>query len=227
MTYKYFPSCNFTKASPQTSKALQKYLAEAHGIKSIGCCRPGHKKLEEGDRALTICLSCSAIVTENTACQDTSIFQFLSEDKDFPWPDYHGEEIALQDCWRARGKHELHQAVRSILEKMNMRVAELEESRDASQYCGVFRFNPMREDNIRLAPRYFADGMKGKLTLYTEKQQQALMEENAKRYHTSRVAVYCNSCLRGLLQGGARGVHVMELMFPEAAALDQERREKH
>ena len=211
--YAYFPSCNFTKASPDTSKRVRQYLAEVHGIRTIGCCRPGHKKLSEGETALTICQSCSAIIRENTGREDVSIFQFLNQDPHFPWPDYHGEEITLQDCWRAEGKHELHEAVRGILEKMNMKVVELEENRDQSRFCGVFRYNPMREENIRIAPHYFADQMEGKLELHTPEEQKALMEKNGKRYDTERVALYCNSCLRGLLLGGVNGVHVMDLMF--------------
>lgn len=220
--YAYFPSCNFTKASPDTSKRVRRYLEEVHGIRTIGCCRPGHKKLSEEETALTICQSCSTIIRENTGREDVSIFQFLDKDPNFPWPDYHGEEITLQDCWRAEGKHELHEAVRGVLRKMNMKVVELEENRDQSQFCGVFRYNPMREDNIRLAPRYFVDQMEGKLELHTPEEQQALMEENGKRYHTERVAVYCNSCLRGLLAGGVNGVHVMDLIFDEKMAAPQE-----
>lgn len=213
--YAYFPSCNFTKASPDTSKRVRQYLADVHGIKTIGCCRPGHKKLSGEDIALTICQSCSAIIGENTKTEEISIFQFLNKDDHFPWPDYHGEEITLQDCWRAKGKHDLHDAVRRILTKMNMRVVELEECRDESRFCGVFRYNPMREENIRIAPHYFVDQMEECLEIHTPKEQQILMEENSKRYHTNRVAVYCNSCLRGLEQGGVKGIHVMDLMFPE------------
>lgn len=213
--YAYFPSCNFTKASPDTSRRVRQYLADVYGIKTIGCCRPGHKKLSEEDIPLTVCQSCSAIIRENTEREDVSIFQFLDKDQHFPWPDYHGEEITLQDCWRAKGKHELHEAVRSILRKMNMKVVELEENRDESRFCGVFRYNPMREDNIRIAPHYFVDQMEGQLKLCAPGEQQLLMEENKKRYHTNRVAVYCNSCLRGLSQGGVEGIHVMDLMFPK------------
>ena len=213
--YAYFPSCNFTKASPQTSKKVRQYLADVHGIRTIGCCRPGHKKLSEGEIPLTICQSCSAIIRENTGVEDVSIFQFLNEDSRFPWPDYHGEEITLQDCWRAEGKHALHEAVRSILRQMNMKVVELEENRDKSRFCGVFRYNPMQEANIQIAPHYFVDHMEGKLEFHTPKEQQVLMEENGKRYDTERVAVYCNSCLRGLIQGKVNGIHVMDLMFPE------------
>lgn len=216
--YAYFPSCNFTQASPDTARALRQYLADVHAVQTIGCCRPGHKKLSEEDTALTICQSCSAIIRENTRAKEESIFPFLEKDEHFPWPDYHGEEITLQDCWRAKGKHPLHEAVRAILKKMNMNVVELDENRDRSLFCGVFRYNPMREANLQIAPHYFAEEMEGQLELHTPEEQQHLMDENRKRYHTARVAAYCNSCLRGLQQGGVRAVHVMDLMFPKIHA---------
>lgn len=213
--YLYFPSCNFTQASPHTSRRAKQYLLEVHGIKSAGCCRPGHKALTEEDRALTICQSCSSIIRENAGVKDISIFEFLNQDERFPWPDYHGERITVQDCWRAKDKKELHGAVRSILKKMNVEVVELEENREESQFCGVFRYNPMAEKNIKIAPHYFAEHMKGQLELHTEEEQQRLMELYAERFTTKRVMAYCNSCLRGLKQGGVQGIHLMDLMFPE------------
>lgn len=210
----YYPSCNFTQVSPETTKHLKRYLEEAHGIKAAGCCRPGHKALTREDTALTICLTCTDIIRENAEAKVCNIFEFLDRAADFPWPNYQGEKMVLQDCWRTRNEKSLQNAVRSILKKCNVEIVELEENRENSRFCGTFRYNPMLERNILIAPHTFGEGMEGQLELHTPEEQQKLMEEHAKTCGPCRVVAYCNSCLRGLKQGGARGVHLMELLFP-------------
>ena len=53
------------------------------------------------------------------------------DDDGFDYPDYGGEEITIQDCWRARGRHSLHDAVREL---MREHVAQITTPRVAS-YC--------------------------------------------------------------------------------------------
>lgn len=213
----YYPSCNFTKSSPEGSKRIKDFLKERYGMKISGCCRPGHKSLTDEDTAVTICQSCSAIIRENVPeSKEISLWEILDKDKDFPWPDFKGEKITIQDCWRARDKKSLHDAVRSIMKKMNIEIVELEENYEKSEFCGVFRYNPMREGNVKIAPKYFIDEMEGKLEFHTEEEQQKLMEEHSKLYTTERIVCYCNSCLRGVTQGGANGVHLIDLIMQTA-----------
>ncbi len=210
----YFPSCNFTRASKEGSEKIKEYLKEKHGMRIEGCCRPGHKSLTEQDTAVTICQSCSAIIKENAPqAREISLFGILDADEDFPWPDLKGEKITIQDCWRARDKREVQDAVRSIMKKMNIEIVELEENYEKSEFCGVFRYNPMQPGNIDIAPNYFVESMEGKLELHTPEEQQKLMDEHCKKYTTDRVVCYCNSCLRGVKQGGTNGVHIIELIM--------------
>lgn len=210
----YYPSCNFTMASPEVSKKIKELLKERYGMRIEGCCRPGHKTLTNEDTAVTVCQSCSAIINENVPqAKEISLFEILDADEDFPWPDLKGEKITLQDCWRARDKREVQDAVRSIMKKMNIEIVELEESYEKSEFCGVFRYNPMKPGNVKIAPKYFVESMEGKLELHTPEEQQKLMDEHCSKYTTDRIVCYCNSCLRGVKQGGANGVHIIELIM--------------
>ncbi|MNI93997.1 hypothetical protein D3C73_1520310 [compost metagenome] len=74
----------------------------------------------------------------------------------------------------------------------------------------------MTEGNIKIAPNYFVNQMEGKLEFHTEEEQQRLMEEHCANYTTDRVVCYCNSCLRGVIQGGANGVHLIDLIMQTA-----------
>ena len=52
----YFPSCNFTKASPQAAKKLRAYLKEKMPV--AGCCRLDKTPYPAGDTALYFCQAC-------------------------------------------------------------------------------------------------------------------------------------------------------------------------
>ena len=219
--YVYFPSCNFTKASPQGTKKIREYLQQRYGVRVAGCCRPGHKTLEEGDIAVTNCQSCSAIIRENVPnVNEINIFQLLVNDEQFPWPDLGGESMTIQDCWRARNKPAVHEAVRAAMRKMNLNIVELAQNREDTPYCGVFRYNPMNPANLKIAPNYFGPGMEGQLQLCPPEEQQKRLEEHARQYTTARVAVYCNACLVGLNKAepatGVHGVHLLDLALGTA-----------
>ncbi len=49
-------------------------------------------------------------------------------DKEFSYPDYQGQTVTIQDCWRARNRTEEQDAVRALLGKMNFEVHELQEN---------------------------------------------------------------------------------------------------
>lgn len=210
----YFPSCNFTADSREGSARIKAYLQERHGMRIAACCRVGIQSLTPQDTAVTICQSCSAIVREASIHEaEISVFEILDADAYFPWPNLQGERMTLQDCWRAREKDSLHAAVRSIMKKMNLEIVELELNRRNTPFDGTFRMNPMREANLRIAPEYYGPRMDGQLELCSPEEQQRRMETHARQIQTGRVACYCNACCRGLLQGGANAVHLMDLIM--------------
>ena len=77
---------------------------------------------------------------------------------DFPWPDFHGEAITVQDCWRARRNPGLMHAVRQCLQRMNIHPVEIEENFEKTTFDGMWRFSeaPIRR-NIGIAPKYFSE----------------------------------------------------------------------
>lgn len=57
---------------------------------------------------------------EGKSFHTKSLRQFIDEDPSFVFPDYAGIEYVLIDCWRDREHPEIHSAVRSLLNKMNI-----------------------------------------------------------------------------------------------------------
>ena len=154
----YFPSCKFTQMRPETSEKVKRFMA-SKGVRVVGCCRPGHKALSGwNDIAITICETCSIIIGENRpAAKVISLYEFIDSLPDFPFPDYKGERITLQDCYRAKAKETEKAAVRSVLRKMNVEIVELSGTEEEINFDGSFLLGPMRPDNFTLAPMRFAE----------------------------------------------------------------------
>ena len=213
----YFPSCNFTKLRTATSEKVKSFMASA-GFRVVGCCRPGHKALSGwNDTVVTVCETCSIIIGENRpAARVISLYEFIDGLSDFPFPDYKGERITLQDCYRAKAKDAEKEAVRSVLGKMHVEIVELSGTEEEINFDGSFLFDPMRPDNFTLAPRRFAE-IKEDMQPGSPEEIKAWLQKYCQRFTTERVACYCNSCLSGLIRGlpeGKRAVHVAELLFP-------------
>lgn len=208
----YLPSCNFTAARPEASRKIKAYLT-SRDIQVAGCCRPTQKLLTSEDRVISICQTCSAITREaSPQASEISLWEYLLTDNDFPWPDFQGEEMTIQDCWRARHKPALLDAVRLCMEKMNLRPVELAENRENTQFDGVWRFQPVAKKNLEIAPNYFGEVAATGLELLSPEEQKVRMEAWVSQYTTSRVAVYCTACLKGAELGGAHAVHLLELL---------------
>ncbi len=182
----YFPSCNFTSLRPETSARIKAFMHSC-GVTVKGCCRPGHKEVEAGDMLITICKTCRIICEENRP--DTvvvSLAEWLDSLKDFVFPDYHGERITLQDCYRAKGRAGELLAVRSVLKKMNFEVVELPQEEETVNFDGDFCFRPVAARNIAIAPKTFA-AIERDLTPKSPDEADSYLRQYCKRFTTKRV----------------------------------------
>ncbi len=212
MTVYYLPSCRFKAAHPETSRALQSWLRDK-GVKVCGCCRVSQNLFQAGDLVLNNCSSCAAITDEaSPQADEISLYEYLLQDTAFPWPDHHGERITVQDCYRTIHKPHVQHAIRECLKRMNMVPVEIEENFDRTLFDGPFRYRPLAKSNLELAPRFYGKIRDEYIEIIPKEEQIQRMKEWAEQYQTGRVAVYCNSCLEGVLMGGADGVHILDLM---------------
>ncbi len=178
-----------------------------------GCCRVSQDLFHQGDRVLTNCTSCAIITDEvSPQAEELSIYEYLLEDEDFVWPDYHGEKITVQDCYRSTHKPEMQKAIRECLKKMNMVPVEIEENYEKTKFDGIFRYQKISDSNLSLAPKYFGRLKDEYIEILPEDRQKEEMEKWVRQYKTGRVVVYCNSCLKGVLLGGANGIHILDLI---------------
>lgn len=208
----YEPSCKFKANHPEASARIQAYLRKK-GIIVTGCCRPSQKLYTDTDTVLFNCTSCSIIVKEvHPETESMSVYEYLLKDNDFPWPDYHGERITVQDCFRARNDRATQEAVRQCMIRMKIVPVELaDENYEKAAFDGPFLFHPIAENNMTIAPAAFSR-IAEHVMMFSEEEQSELLKKQVAKYTTDRTAVYCNSCEKGISLGGGNPVHLLELI---------------
>ncbi len=213
MTTYYLPSCKFKAAHKETSEKIQAYLRKKEDHEIAGCCRVSQHLFKEGDVVLNNCTSCAIITDEQSPqAKEISIYEYLLEDEDFIWPDYHGEEITVQDCYRSRHKPRMQKAIRECLKRMNMIPVEIEENFEKTEFDGIYKYSDISASNLKLAPVYYSKMQEEYIQILPEEEVKKEMEKWVSQYKTKRVTVYCNSCLKGVLLGGADGIHILDLI---------------
>ncbi|MBO6158141.1 MAG: hypothetical protein J6P72_02625 [Firmicutes bacterium] len=215
--YIYYPSCNFKRNFPQTAARIADYLKTQPDVKIAGCCHVTNSLPKEGDVIVTVCMSCMRVLEEvRPDIPQVNLFEFLLGREDFAWPDYQGEAITLQDCFRARGKHSLQDAMREAMKRMNMEVVELEPNRDEVIYDGSFLLHEAYPQNKKEAPDYFDKYLSDYIHVLPKEEWLATYQEEAAKITTERTAGYCNVCVTSLREGGANAHHLAEYAFPES-----------
>ena len=175
----YYPSCKFTAYSPASSQKIQSYLAEKFSVQMLGCCRPEHKNRVQEDTVVYICNTCAAFAQETSRAEKIiSVWEVMAEDEEFPLPDYGGQKMTLQDCWRVYDNPCQQKAVRKILRRMKIDIVELEENYDQTRFCGLGLYNPMPDEYKEFAPARFMEKGKGFFQPHTKEEQLGLMQKH-------------------------------------------------
>lgn len=203
----YFPSCNFTAASPEAAEKIREYLQVKMPV--AGCCRVDQLDFPKGSTAVYFCQACRETLIARAGGRFVlqNLFEYLNEDPDYPWPDYSGLTVTVQDCWRDRAHPEISDAVRMALQKMHVSVIEMIETRARSKFCGNLHFEPQNPNSVKLLEPY-----NGKpLYELPEDVQRTLMQEQVGKLPCDLAVTYCNRCKAGLLAGGGKAVHLLEL----------------
>ena len=235
----YVASCLFTAHFPKTSLAIQQYIAKFPEIETMRCCLPNFRIKENtdripdagargtwaslppsadfqaGDTAYSLCHNCTNILDEqHPGMHLISLWELIDRDADFPFPDYAGMTVTLQDCWRSREQSGEQDAVRRLLGRMNIKYLEMEETREDCEFCGSTLYREQPAKNAKYAPRHYVEQAQGKFLPHSEEEQVRIMQEHCAQYQTKTVVCYCHYCLEGLLQGGVDGRHIAHLLFP-------------
>lgn len=188
----YNPGCALLIYKESLVTKLYNYLKETEGILYHDICCHNPHQLNEDDTIINTCAGCDRRFSTEQQINTYSIWEKLANDDNFNFPDYSGLVVSIQDPCPIRHKSQVHQAVRKLLAKMNIKVIENENSQTKSICCG--------------------DSSYGKIP--NEKIEQA-MKTRAQSMPCDEVVVYCISCRNSMIIGGKKPRYLLDLLFNE------------
>lgn len=190
----FAPGCALMIYKPHLGKKVLKVLNEELGNieEHLTCCKH-EPKLELGTEIINTCSGCDKRYRELYDWVSTvSLWEVLAQSKNFSFPDYNGKSMAILDTCPTRSEGRVHDAVRRLLNKMNITVVEPEKTRSKGTCCG--------------------DSFYGILPVEQVKEQ---MKKRAAEMPVEDVAVYCVSCCKSMFIGGKRPHYLVDLLFGE------------
>jgi len=190
----YAPGCALMVYKPHLAAMVLEHLAAHEDVPSqhLTCCRhePG---LAAGTRVINTCAGCDRRYRSlYDGVSTISLWEVLAESETFPFPDYAGAEMTVHDACPTRTESRVHDAVRRLLERMNISVVEPERTRTSAVCCGDDFFGRLPVDRVKEAMGRRADSMP-----------------------REDVVVYCVSCVKAMHIGGKRPRYLVDLLFGE------------
>lgn len=190
----YAPGCALMIYKPELAKRILEFLnKESSHIPSYMMCCRREPILEKGTQIINTCAGCDRRYRElYEGITTISIWEIIAESKTFPFPDYNGMEMTIHDACPTRSEERVHAAIRKLLERMNIRVIEPENTRTKSVCCG--------------------DSFYGVLSVEQVKEQ---MKKRSNEMPCEHVVVYCVSCIKAMHIGGKKPRYIVDLLFEE------------
>jgi len=199
LTKTYFnPGCALSIYKPETENKILKFLnkncTEKYGeveLHKICCCH--EPQIEEGSLIINVCAGCDrSFRSLYQGITTISLWEVIDELDSFKFPDYKGLQISVHDACPIREKPQVHKAVRSLLNKMNVEIVETEFHGTHSICCGDDLYPTLSLDKVN------------------EK-----MRERAESMPCEDVCVYCVSCIKAMHIGGKTPRHLMDMLLGE------------
>ena len=197
MSQVFAPGCALMIYKPELGARLLEGLNR--GGRSVPehltCCRhePG---LPAGTEIINVCAGCDRRYRElYPGISTVSLWEVLA-DSDFPFPDYGGAAMAILDACPTRTETRVHDAVRTLLARMNIAVVEPRLTRTRGTCCGDSFYGTLPVEDVK-----------------------AQMRRRAGEMPCEDVVVYCVSCCKAMHIGGKRPRYLVDLLFGEETVI--------
>ena len=188
----FAPGCALMLYKPELATLIHALLTEQAGVMDIlnTCCKhdPGCTVPTE---IINVCPGCDKRFAASYANTSTiSLWEFLAANDTYSFPDYNGQEMTIMDACPTREKPAIHEAIRSILQKMNIRIVEPANTRTKSICCGDSFYPQLPAFNVN-----------------------QLMKKRTAEMPLEEVVVYCVSCIQSVSIGGKHPRYLPDLLF--------------
>lgn len=230
----YVASCVFTAKHPQVSARILEYIAPKSDMYILRCCVPDWRvheyeekmpegriqetwrnlpetgALQPGDEVWSLCHNCSNIIEEqHPGVQVNSLGELIAQDADFPFPDYVGPRVTLQDCWRAGAGGRAESAGQDACGICRGKRAPC-----TDRFLRLFSVPAAGGTQPQAGTRHYAQEAQGKFLSHTEEGQRQIMQAYCSQYPPETVVCYCHYCMEGPEVGGMDARHIAHMLFP-------------
>lgn len=195
MKYIYAPGCALMMYKKGLAEKLKKLIEQQYGpMETLLTCCFREPKIEPNTCVITPCVTCHDRYKRLYVDDCTTIFYLnvLAESKTFPFPDYGGATMTIQDTCAARTDDMYLDTIRKILQRMNITVIEPERTRRKGVCCGQVYY--------------------GKLPVEEAKKR---IKMRAEEMPCDDVVVYCATCIHSMSMGGKKPRYILDLLFEE------------
>lgn len=195
MTQVFAPGCALYLYKPQLAARMFELLqGEFPQLAEHSTCCRHQPKLTAGSQIINVCAGCDRRYRElYPGISTISFWELLAKSETFPFPDYQGRPMAILDACPTRDQQRVHQAIRSLLRRMNIALVEPEHTGTRSTCCGDSYFGVLPVDQVK-----------------------AQMAKRAAEMPAKEVVVYCVSCIKAMHIGGKCPRYLPDLLFGEA-----------
>lgn len=200
MKYIYAPGCALLIYKPRLAEKLKEYVEEVYGkMDTLMTCCFKSQNLEPGTCLITPCSTCDKrYASLYKDCSTIYILEDLAKSETFQFPDYGGVEMSIQDTCSGRTDEKYLNTIRTLLERMNIRLVEADRSGKRGKCCGQVFYGKLPVEKVE------------------EK-----MCERAQEMPREDVVVYCSSCIQSMSVGGKRPRFILDLIFNEPTTVDK------
>jgi len=190
----FAPGCALMLYKPHLADKILSVLNEHTGVSELhtDCCKrePRYKSKTE---IINICPGCDKRFRMDYKNVTTvSLWEILSESKIFPFPDYQGISMSIIDACPTRDQTHIHDAIRILLKRMNIRLTEPDKTRTNGTCCGDTFYGSLPTPKVK-----------------------ELMVKRTAEMPEDHVAVYCISCTKSVFIGGKQPRYMVDLLFNE------------
>ena len=190
----FAPGCALMLYKPYLAERLNEILS--HNLEAMDqlltCCR-FEPKVASNTEVINVCPGCDKRFGHDYQDISTvSLWEILATSEFFPFPDYGGRVMSILDACPTREKVVVHEAIRTLLKKMNITVVEPEKTGTRSTCCGDSFFGLIPVEEVKNQMR----------------------KRTAEMPHED-VVVYCISCIKSVHIGGKTPQYLVDLLFGE------------
>jgi Fe-S oxidoreductase len=187
----FAPGCALMLYKPGLAEKVHHQLEEMFGKMDmlLTCCQHD-PLLPPHSRIINICPGCdNRFRTEYIDITTVSLWELFA-DSGYRFPDYKGKRMSIIDACPTRERTVIHDAIRTIVRKMNIVLVEPQNTRTESTCCGDSFYGILPADEVK-----------------------KMMLKRSSEMPEDDVVVYCISCVKAVFNGGKRPKYLVDLLF--------------